>query len=390
MNEELNTQNTRLSKLIDKVMENFEKVNRLYVSRIAEQIKKVGQLTPSNVNRIILMTDWGYDIGDITRRLADATEMTVKQIMTVYQNVLDSTFADPRFSRALRHRSITPEDTARINRYAETMSRQTAGEIANLSNTTIVSQGYRDTMDKAIIAVQSGLTDYQSATREAVRELGTNGLQVQYPSGYHRRLDTAVRQNIVDGTNQLAQHAADMVGEALGYDAYEITAHANSAPDHEPIQGHVFLKEEFEKLQSGQAFTDIDGHSYEPIRRAIGEWNCKHFAMTFSTEYSRRKWTDDQLNKFIEDNNKGCTIDGKHYTMYGVTQIMRKIETAARREKEVAIAAQQAGDEVLQAQAQMKINALRHKYESICQISGLDSYWVSRAKVDGYRPMKLK
>ncbi|MBR4719389.1 MAG: hypothetical protein IKP31_03980 [Lachnospiraceae bacterium] len=389
MSEELNVQNASLSDAIDKVMRNFEKVNALYVSKIAEQIKRVGKLTPSNVNRIILMTEWGLDINNITRQLAEATELTVKQVMVVFQKVLDDTFTDPRFEKALRHTQLTPDDEHRINRIAQAMSLQTAGQIVNLSNTTIVEQGYRDTLDKAIVAVQSGLSDYQSATRDVVRELGYNGLQVQYPSGYHRRLDTAVRQNIIDGTNQLAQQASDAVGEALGYDAYEITAHANSAPDHEPIQGHVFLKAEFEKLQSEQSFMDTSGNTYTPIRRAIGQWNCKHFAMSFSTEYSKRKWTDEQLKKFIDDNNKGCEIEGKHYTMYGVTQLMRKIETEARREKEAAIAARMAGDEVLQRECQTRINALRNKYKSVCQISGLDDYWVSKARVDGFKSIKV-
>ena len=388
MRDELNAQTITLSQAIEKVMSNFEEINAYFISKIAEQIKKIGELKPTDVNRIILMTEWGADINDINRGLADATQTSIQQLMVVYQKVLDDTYSDPRFAQALQHTQLTPRDVARLNQYAQAQSRQTAEQIVNLSNTTAIQQQYRDAVDKAVLAVSSGLTDYQSATRDVIHNLGYNGMQVQYESGYHRRLDTAIRQNIVDGTNQLAQQASDMMGEALGYDAYEISAHAMSAPDHEPVQGRVFLKAEFEKLQSGLAFTDIDGRQYEPIKRPIGEWNCKHFAMSFSTQYSKRKWTNEQLDDFAKQNEEGCDIDGKHYTKYGASQLMRELETEIRREKDAAVAAQKVGDDTLRKQCQERINALTAKYHSVAKQAGLRPK-PDRLRVEGFRAVKL-
>lgn len=388
MRDELNTQTITLSKAIDRVMVNFEEINSYFIDKIAEQIKNIGQLRPTEINRIVLMTEWGTDINDITARLAQAAAVSIPQIMTVYQQVLDDTYSDPRFAQALKHTQITPRDVARLNQYAQAQSRQTAETILNLSNTTAIQEQYRNAVDKAVLAVSSGMTDYQSATRDIVRQLGTSGMQVQYQSGYHRRLDTALRQNIVDGTNQLAQQASDMMGEAFGYDAYEISAHAMSAPDHEPIQGRVFLKAEYEKMQTGQPFSDIDGRQYGPIKRPIGEWNCKHFAMSFSTKYSRRKWTDAQLADFASKNAEGCDIDGKHYTTYGASQLMREIETEVRREKDVAVAAQKVGDDTLRQQCQVRINKLMQKYNSVAGAAGLRPRR-DRTMVDGFRAAKV-
>lgn len=388
MRDELNTQTISLSKAIEKVMENFEDVNAYYIAKIAEQIKNIGQLRPTEINRIVLMTEWGADINDITAKLAQATAMAIPQVMTIYQQVLNDTYTDPRFEKALQHTQLTPYDVARLNQYAQAQSRQTAQTIVNLSNTTAIAQGYRDVVDKAVLAVSSGISDYKSATRDIIRDLGSAGMQVQYQSGYHRRLDTALRQNIVDGTNQLAQQASDMMGEALGYDAYEISAHAMSAPDHEPVQGRVFLKAEFEKLQSNQPFSDIDGKQYEAIKRPIGEWNCRHFAMSFSTQYSKRKWTSEQLDEFAEKNAQGCTIDGKHLTTYGASQLMREIETKVRREKDIAVAAQKAGDDILRKECQTRINALMKKYNSVAQTAGLKPRREC-TMVEGFRAVKV-
>ena len=211
---------------------------------------------------------------------------------------------------------------------------------------------------------------------------------MQYPSGYRRRLDTAIRQNIVDGMNQIAQNGSIMMGEQLGFDAYELSAHARSAPDHEPIQGRVFLKEEFEKLQSGLPFQDVDGNQFEGINRAIGEWNCMHIAMSFSTQYSERRYSDKTLKKYIEDNNKGCEIDGKHYTIYEASQIMRQIETQVRREKDVANAARIAEDMDLRRKCQKRINALAAKYEVVANAAGL-TMRKDRMSVEGFKMVKV-
>ena len=95
------------------------------------------------------------------------------------------------------------------------------------------------------------------------------------------------------------------MGEMLGFDAYEISAHARSAPDHEPVQGRVFLKADFENMQKGLPFRDVDGTMYQPFRRPIGEWNCMHIAMSFSTQHSVRRYTDQQLAQWKADNNAG-------------------------------------------------------------------------------------
>ena len=376
-----------IARAVDEVMKNIERVNQAYIQKIANQINKIGQLNASSINRITLMTEMGADIAEITNQLRAATQLTEQQMMVIYQRALDDMADDPRFSAALKHTEIKPEDTERINQYARAVSMQTAQQIENLSNTTSLMPRYKDAVDKAILAVNTGLTDYRSATRDVIRDLGTNGMQVYYESGYHRRLDTAIRQNIIDGANQIAQNCSDMMGEALGYDAVEITAHAMSAPDHEPVQGRVFLKAEFEKMQNGSDFQDIDGNSYEGFMRPIGEWNCKHFAMSFSTKYSKRKFTDEQLEQFAEANEKGCEIDGKHYTKYGASQLMRRIETQVRREKDVANAAKAAGDGVLRKQCQVRINQLMQKYNRVATTANLKPHR-ERTMVEGFRAVK--
>ena len=377
-----------LQQKVDLLMRRFDAVNAFFIYKIAKQVEKIGKLIPSTINMLTIMADMNEDIAAINKKLADALQMSIPELKDLYRTTIRDMYTDPRFKRALQENPLSENARARINHYTEAVSRQTVGTLYNLSNTTLISETYRRAVDEAVLAVSSGLTDYKAATRKAVRDLGYNGLQMKYPSGYHRRLDTAVRQNIIDGANQIAQNGSIMMGEALGYDAYEISAHARSAPDHEPVQGRVFLKEEFEKLQSDQPFQDVDGRLYDAIRRPIGEWNCMHIVMSFSTKYSVRKYSDSQLAEWAEDNAKGCEIDGKHYTIYQASQLMRQMETQVRREKDAANAARIAGDEDLRKECQRRINALGAKYAQVAKLSGIKMR-KDRMRVEGFKMVKV-
>lgn len=374
---------------LEKVLEHFEDVNQYFIRKVAAQVARVGELIPSSMHIIEIMATMNADIADINARLAKATQMATADLYKMYEQTLNDEYESPRFRRALLETPLSDIDRKRIENYTQYVARQTAGTMQNLSNTTIQSEQYRQAIDKAIVATNTGGADYKSMVRDVIRQIGYAGMQIQYPSGYHRRLDTAVRQNVVDGQKQITQEASKMVGEALGYNAIELSAHLASAPDHEPVQGRVFLLEEFQKMQSGESFIDAEGNHYSGFRRPIGEWNCMHLVRSFDTEYSRRRYTNDQLKKWADDNAAGCEINGKHYTLYEARQRMRQIETAIRREKDAAIAAEAADDDVLRQQCQQRIDRLYDSYRQAAKASGFKPRY-DRAQVEGFRAVKVQ
>lgn len=388
-----------LEKAVQAILGQISAVNTLFIRKIAAQIKRIGELNQSSVNRLIAMAEMDADLGEITDKLRTAIGVSNRAIQRLYARALQETYTDPRFSAYLAQnpQAIRPQARQRIARYTQVLWRQTAGNLANYSNTTAVTmrRAYTAAIDKAILATSTGVSSYTETMRSTIRQIGRAGMQITYASGYHRRLDTAVRQNIVDGVNQLSKTAAVMIGEEINetagrdvYNAIELTAHARSAPDHEPVQGRVFLKAEFEKMQTGQPFTDVDGRKYDGFRRPIGEWNCRHTPMSFSTEWSKRKWTGEQLQGFIDENHKGCVINGKHRTLYEAMQIMRELETAVRREKDTAAAAQAAGDATLRQECQRNINALVRQYAAVAKASG-NTEKRQRMTVEGFKPAKV-
>lgn len=194
--------------------------------------------------------------------------------------------------------------------------------------------------------------------------------------------------NIDENLRSGFQEAALSIGNELGHDAVQITAHGLCSVDHEPIQGRVFLKSEFEKMQHGKPFQDIDGNLYEPLARPIGTEGCMHFATSFSTQHSIPFFTDKQLSDFYALNHTVYIIEGKEYERHEVPAIMRDIASEIRHEKEIAVEAMKRGDMETRIQCQEHLALLSRKYHSFANTAGITPK-LRELIVPGFKTVKL-
>lgn len=70
-----------LEKAIDALLDRFEEVNRFFVAKIAAQIKKIGELNQSSINRLTLMSEMNFDMFEINKKLADAVSMSTADLL---------------------------------------------------------------------------------------------------------------------------------------------------------------------------------------------------------------------------------------------------------------------------------------------------------------------
>ena len=376
----------QIAKALALIDERYHKIIRKYLQKVGATVLKIGELNQSSINLLIQLRRMGVDVAEIERELQRATRITKDDIRKLYQKAAEEANTDARI--AYLSKGVEP-DSNRWNSLVESIWRQTAGTMDNLSNTTVVSLEYQETVSEAVQAVSMGVTDYKSAMRDSLKRLGRVGMKVQYASGYSRRLDTAVRQNILDGVRQVQQKAEELIGEEIGADGVDISAHPHSAPDHEPVQGRRFDLANYEKMQAGQPFEDVDGRKYPGFKRPITQWNCRHVVAHILLGISRRRYSDEDLERWKRENQKGCEIDGKHYTTYEATQMMRQLETEIRREKDTAIVAQAAGDDFLRRECQGNIKNLTSKYSQVAEAAGLKRR-MEKTYVEGYKPIDEK
>lgn len=351
--------------------ERMERLSRMYFKRMGEHIRHVGALLPSDTNRLIEMRRMNLNLGAvqraIERELRDDQELTAQVFLKAAQ-------ADSDFARALF--GAEPASIQRnpaLMRLLRAQIRITGGALQNLSQTTVEASGYRALLDEAIQAVTAGLTDYQSAMRATLRAAGTRGLRVTYPSGAVRRLDSAVRQNLLDGARQLSGAILEATGQEFGADGVEISAHPLCAPDHLPYQGRQFSRAEFEALQKA-------------LDRPFGQWNCRHVVFPILLGVSAPAHDERELEAYRMNSEETVELAGERKTRYQWTQRQRQIETAVRAQKDLAAAARAAGDDALRRAAQRKILELEAEYERISQAAALELRF-ERMRVDGFKDL---
>lgn len=346
-----------------------------YLALMGGHLKAIGGLKPSDVHRLTEMHRMGANVRTIQQDIARSAEANVADLAAVFGAVAagDQEFAQQWFGGPPRIKGA-PKNSTAIERVLKAQLRVTAQAFKNLSQTTIQSTAYREAVDVAIQTVQTGVTDYASAIRGALRAAGNGGLSVQYPSGLTRRLDSAVRQNVLDGVRSLNNDILDQLGNEYGADGVELSAHALCAEDHLPYQGRQFSRKAFERLQAS-------------LPRPIGMWNCKHTIFPVVLGVSEPAHSPEELAAYARNSREAIEIDGRVKTRYEWTQEQRRTETAIRRQKDVANLAKASGDDVLRREAQSHINTLQEHYARISAGAGLTQQ-PERAAVAGFRRVK--
>ena len=221
--------------------------------------------------------------------------------------------------------------------------------------------------------------------KKAIKEIGRSGIKtIDYESGRSRRLDSAIRMNVLDGMRNLTNELQKQFGKEFDANGIEISAHKNPAPDHARIQGHQFSNKEYEKMQESKDFKDYEGQSYKAIDRHISEYNCYHYIFSIVLGVSKPQYSKEQLKQIQEENEQGFELDGKHYTNYEGTQLQRALESKIREQKDIHILAKASDNQEAILESQMNITKLTNKYKQLNKISNLPMK-KQRLTVSGYR-----
>lgn len=400
-----------IEKLMQPIIDRQENINNYVIAEIAKKIREIGKLSPSDIYRLERLFKSGADAKRINDEISRLTGLQVKDIKELIKTVALDSYVDTRPFYDYRHISFLPfEKNKPLQRVVEAISRQTLETYKNLSNTTAfmirdlknplvlkptpLAETYQSVIDESVQAVQSGTIDYNSAMRRTLQQLIDSGIRrVNYSpeSGrrYTKRLDSAVRMNLLDAVRQINQKVQDITGEQYGANGKELSAHPYSAPDHEPFQGRQLTLSNWEKLQNSESFQDVNGNKYTAVERIIGQWNCRHFAWSIIIGFAEPNYTEEQLREWAKKNEEGYTLpNGKKLTMYECTQYQRKLETAIRYAKDGQIAARAADDKELIKKYQRKVNKLSKEYRAFSKACGL-SVKRERLTVSGYRPVKI-
>lgn len=396
-----------IEKLIQPILDRQEAISNYVITKIAKRVKEIGTLLPSDVYKLERLLKSGADVREINAELARITGINEQSIKNMIKTVAKDAYLDTKPFFDYRLKSFIPFDkNVALQRVVKAIANQTAGTYINLSRSraflirdlknparliaTPLNKAYYSVIDEAIQASQSGVIDYGTAMRRTLQQLSDSGIRTvtYYPESgktYTQQLEAAVKRNLLDGIRQVNQEVQDEVGKQYGADGKEITVHEMSAPDHEPIQGHQFTNEEYDKLQSGEPFHDVNGREFEGIDRAIGEYNCRHFTYSIIIGINKPNYTQEQLDANIARNHKGYTDSkGKHRTLYECSQEQRRMERDVRKAKRDIMTGQAAGNREMVSKARATLSQKTKEYKAFSKACGL-SQRPGNLRVQGFK-----
>lgn len=341
-------------------------------------------MNPTSAKQLsVLSKDYAADMREIKKVIRKRMRLSAEEVDRIFdQAAKDST----ELAVALAMDRLNVVDTRKVMQQARAAAARYKDGLLNLPDTFAFKMGesykplreaYIAVTNKATLAVHSGALDYNTAIRQDVKRLAENGISVvQWESGYHRRLDSSVRMNVMEGVRQMNQEILNEAGEKFAT-GYEISAHDRPAPDHADIQGRQYTKEDYEKLNAS-------------LERPIGTLNCMHIAFPIVYGVTKPTYSDKELEEMKEHAEKKYTWKGKELNGYECTQKQRQYETEIRKSQDKERALRRAGDNTGADLEKEKTQALRKEYKEFSQHVGLSEKLNRTGRIGklGIKPQK--
>lgn len=389
----------------DYIVELFEQYDAFVVEDFARRVAKAGKVTDTAEWQAIRASEMGLSMDELTSRSAELLEITQTELQAMYQEAFDSYIESDakRFSgTGLNYDRIANNPVLRD--YMTAAQEQTqrslqnifghSGAIKSMTGTTAVmlkvgnqympiSKAYTMALDLAQMQVSTGVLDYNTAIRNAIRSVAKQGVStvigdaVGYDSGYRLSVRAAARMCVLTGVNQMAGNMNKLVCDELELDLVETTAHMGARPSHQVWQGQIFSR-------SGRTdkYPDlVEATGLGTVSGLMGA-NCRHNYYGYF-EGSPRAYTDRQLYEMTDEGGPHIQYEGKEYTYYEATQKQRQLERQIISTKRELIGYNAAGDKEAFQEASIKLRGQKNRYMDFSKKANLLPQ-TERIQQDGY------
>ena len=382
-----------IDKIVAPIVDAQEDFSFSIIKQIAIRIKQIGNLPYSSALTLVRSLFVGDDLAAIQKNLITLKRLQFERIETLINSIAQQLYIEARPLYKFRglpctHFKHNDEicDLVKliIDEIEDEYLGYTDGWVFVIRNQHMpttkaplpVNSAYQSVLSEAAQLRRDPKTDYNKLIASTINDLVSSGLRYVRTDkdGKLRsyKVSGLLQTLLLEKTKELNIKMQEIMAKQFDADGIELSAHINSAPDHEPVQGRQFANEEFEKLQTAQMFQDVDGTMYLPIARPIGAWNCRHWTRSIIIGISRPQYTDKQLKTMAENNAKGYTApNGKHYTMYECTQTQNNYERLIAKDAQGIVAAKLAGNTELEKSYRAKYSQHLNSYRAFSKACGL-------------------
>ena len=338
------------------------------IEDIAKRVSQAGQLTGTAAYQVWRVQQLGMSQKQLKKEIAKRLKVSQSNVDKLLTQAAETGY-NFDISRLPTSHAVPLAANSTLQQILDATVRQAQDDLLNMTQTIgfvgpdgnvhELTQAYQQACDFAFQKVSTGAQDYVSAVRDATANLARKGIRtIDYESGVHTSLEAAVRRNVMGGMGIMQEQISQHNHDALGCDGWELSAHGGSAPDHEPYQGKQYTDEEYTRLNNS-------------FVRRIGTLNCGHAAFPVILGVNSPQYTPEELEEMRQENEKGITYEGRHYTLYEATQRQRKLERAVRDRKRRILIDEQLGDKDKLQNDQIRLQMIKQEYSRFSKAAGL-------------------
>lgn len=358
----------------------FDSLQMSIMTEIVRMLLETAEIIPSTGYKMSRL----YDLGTSKKRIKDIVARTLnlsdKEVENIFTNITESGYNEAESAFIEQGKEFIPySENEPLQQFVRAVQEQTQNECKNITQSmgfakrqpdgslgfTPVADYYQETLDKAVTEIASGASDYNTVLEKTVTEMTNSGLRtVDYASGHSNRVTVAARRAVSTGLNQVVGKINEENAEKLGTNYFEVSWHSGARPSHQVWQGRVYSKEELESVCGLGTVTGLCGA------------NCYHSYSPFTPGITPRTYTDEQLDKMNEEENKPVEYNGKKYTKYEATQRQRRLETAMRAQRQKIKLLEEGGaDEQAIINARARYVKTSDEYVNFSKSGGLSQQW---------------
>ena len=300
----------------------YSELSEFVLRDIARRIAKAAEITDTAEYQLYRARALGLSTKEITAEIARINGAAESEIENIICEAAEKSDEFDRRMLGADGAAVKFSDNEELQALMSAEINNTRGQCKNYTGTlgfaevnaagnvvySSMTDFLRKQMDMAHIKVASGVTDYNTAIRQACKALSDSGLRtVYYESGRSDRIEVAVRRALMTSVSQVTQRISEQNAEEFGADGWEITAHIGARPSHAVYQGRQYPNSKYETI----------------VRPLIEDYNCRHSAFPIIMGVSQPAYTEEELANI---DPPPFAYEGRTYTAYQAQQQMRKME----------------------------------------------------------------
>ena len=359
--------------------DSYSELSEFILRDIARRIAKAAQITDTAQYQMYRARALGLSTDEIAAEIARINGVGEKQIRQLIEQAAKTSDEFDRRMLGKEDSESVLESREQLQKLLKAQIEHTSGQSWNFTRSLgfaernadgqviISSLGdfMIDQMDAAHLKVMNGVTDYNTAIRQACNALAESGVRtVYYNSGRSDRIEVAVRRALMTSVSQVTQKISEQNAEEFGADGWEISAHCGARPSHAIYQGRQYPNSRYETI----------------VKPLIEDYNCRHSAYPIIMGLTEPSYTEGELAAL---DPPPFTYEGRTYTAYEAQQQMRKMERAMRKQKDLCIVADAMGDTDTYTAASIRLRRQKDIYEDFCGAGGVYTEY-ERTFVAGY------